>query len=247
MSKASCSLEKIYSNLGDINYDFRNKNLYALILKRVSGDKVLDVGCGAGHLINLMLQKGIEASGIELDRKLINLSKKNYGENFPVENIRAENLSLVKERFNTITIIDVLEHLKDDVLVLKRIRNKLSKNGRVIIVVPAYPYLLGKRDIAIGHFRRYSKKELQTKLQKNGFLIKEIRFWNALGLFPYFLSEKVLKKELSLEIRKKGNKNLLQTLMSKALFFWFKNIENNFNFGFGLSIICVAELDINNN
>ncbi len=245
MSRAAVNLEKFYLSLDDLSFDFRNKNLYSLILKKVSGEKALDIGCGSGHLVNLMTESGINAYGIEPDANLIELSKTFYGEDIKIEKKSAEDLSKVKGKFHSITVIDVLEHLEDDSVILKKIKSKLYDNGTVIIVVPAYSFLLGKRDRALGHFRRYSKKQLVKLIEANGFKIKQIRYWNAFGFLPYLISEKIFKRALKAEIRTKRHKNILDLLISRLLFFWFKYLENNVNFGFGLSLICVAEPNIN--
>lgn len=245
MSSLPVNLENFYLSLGDLKYDFRNKNLYRFILKRVSGKKALDIGCGCGHLVNLMAELGINGYGIEPDANLIEIGKKIYGRDIRIKKQSAESLHKIKGKFHSITVIDVLEHLKKDSIVLKKIKTRLYDNGRVVIVVPAYPFLLGKRDRALGHFRRYSKKQLINLIKDNGFKIKQIRYWNAFGFLPYLISEKVFKRALKAEIRTKKDKNIIDLLISRLLFFWFKYLENNVNFGFGLSLICVAETQKN--
>ncbi|MFO7553849.1 MAG: hypothetical protein R6W88_01480, partial [Desulfobacterales bacterium] len=77
-------------------------------------------------------------------------------------------------------------------------------------------------------------------LQKNRLKNIKIRFWNMLGFLPYLFYEKILKRELNTELRNRKNKRTFSKLISFSLKLWFKYIENKFNFGFGLSIIAVA-------
>ena len=118
----------------------------------------------------------------------------------------AEDVAKIRKKVDTLTMIDVLEHTKEDCFVIKKMRKILNKNGRLIIVVPAFRFLYGKKDKKNGHYRRYSKKGLIKKLKKNGFKIDRIRYWNMLGFFPYLLYEKILNIEFSTELRTKEKK-----------------------------------------
>ena len=107
--------------------------------------------------------------------------------------------------------------------------------------MPAFQFLYGIRDRNNRHFRRYSKKNLVKILKNAGFKIKEIRYWNFLGFFPYFFYEKILRKPLYPELRTEKPKKAIKMIINKILNLWFDKIENNFDFGFGLSLICIAE------
>ncbi len=241
METASENLHSLYMQLGDLRRDFRNYNLYRFILKRLKGSSVLDIGCGAGHFLNLAGSKGFLTSGIEENQDLIDLSKKMYGKDLGIKKGRVESLNSEKRKFDTIVMIDVLEHIENDRGALQSIHEKLNPEGRVVILVPAYQFLYGKRDKNIGHFRRYTKNELTKKMRDAGFTIIESRYWNMLGVGPYFVAEKVMKKEFIVGFRGQKKKGTFGTLLNKALFKWFEKIENPINPGFGLSVMVVAE------
>ena len=101
--------------------------------------------------------------------------------------------------FETISSIDVaipeidvlytsncLEHIDDDVKGLRYIQNKMAKDGKLAIYVPALPSLFSELDIKVGHFRRYRKAELIEKVQKAGFLVVECYFKDSLGVIASF-------------------------------------------------------------
>ena len=155
---------------------------------------------------------------------------------------RAEEVDVLLEKpVDTVTMLDVLEHIEKDVDQVKKVHAALQKEGEFVIVVPAHPFLYGVRDIQMGHYRRYTKKALSELLTSNGFTVRYIRHWNVLGLIPYMVSEKILHKPLQVGLREHTEGGLLGNLVRWCLHQWFKIVENNVNFGVGLSIICVAE------
>ncbi|MBI3542775.1 MAG: class I SAM-dependent methyltransferase [Deltaproteobacteria bacterium] len=71
--------------------------------------------------------------------------------------------SLVKENLDTIVSFNVLEHIKDDALVLRKMKEILmSGNGpyprRIVSFVPAHHWAYGTIDRSFGHYRRYSRR-----------------------------------------------------------------------------------------
>lgn len=246
MENSGENLTKIYSDLHDLKNDFRNFNLLNRVSALVKGKQVLEIGCGNGILLKKMKDNGKSVTGIEPNEKLINIAK-NINPDLAIIHGTSENLEkLVFEKFDTIIMTDVLEHIEKDGLLLDNLHKYLNKTGELVLVVPAYQALYGIRDKNIGHYRRYSKRTLKTLLKNNNFTVTKLFYWNMLGVLPYFLYEKVWKKPLSTEMRSGKNMNVAKKMLSKILFYWFKYIENNTNLGFGLSLFCVAKSNINN-
>ena len=76
--------------------------------------------------------------------------------------------------FDLILAFEVLEHIEHDLMALERIHNALMPGGFFVMSVPAHMKKWEKSDDWAGHFRRYGKDELQEKLERSGFEIKEI-------------------------------------------------------------------------
>ena len=111
-------LRKLYDRISEAQYDFRNANLYNLIVNYLKGSNLLDVGCGPGHFLFLAQKYGYEVSGIEPDSELIALGNRLYpGFNLNVQCGPVENL-IMNQPVNNITMIDVLEHIKEDKQIL---------------------------------------------------------------------------------------------------------------------------------
>jgi SAM-dependent methyltransferase len=88
---------------------------------------------------------------------------------------------------------NVLEHILEDTTALKNAFMLLKPGGSIIIEVPAYQFLYDAYDKAVCHFRRYSRPELQKKLQEVGFVINRSTHLGFI-VFPAFLIVKMWNK-----------------------------------------------------
>ena len=233
-------LSDLYTSLGDFRYDFRNFNLVNMILPLIQGEKVLDIGCGSGFLLKMLKDKGRTIYGVEPNEKLVRFSREQFGD-LNIVKAPAEEIAKLGFKVDTVVMMDVLEHIEDDREQLKKISDCLNEGGRLVIVVPAFRFLFGKRDINNGHFRRYSKNELLNKIEGAGFQVLTMRYWNAMAFLPYVYYEKLLKRELNTDMRTSKEKGVLKGIIWHLLNHWFRFVENKVSFGFGLSLICVAE------
>ncbi len=231
-----------YRRLGSQGNDFRNRNLHELVASMVAGTSVLDIGCGSGHLLRLLRDRGKDVVGLEPSAALVELAQALHGP-LEIEHGAPEDIESWPERFDTITIIDVLEHIKDDVLQLRRMKSLLKPRGRLIVVVPAFQALYGPRDVEQGHFRRYERGDLVGKLGMTGYRIGRVRHWNAMGFLPYFIASRVVPRLLRVDLRSANEKGPLKRAMIRVLDAWYRYLENPVNWGFGLSLITVAEND----
>jgi len=236
---SEAALSHHYQTFDDYHSDFRNLNLFRLIKRHIKGKTVLDSGCGRGSFLHF-LDNELDASGLEPNQALYRIAR----EANPESEIRlgfAEEIEKIFHRkFDTIVMLDVLEHVEDDIALLNSLKQSLTKTGRLVIVVPAYQYLFGIRDEEVGHYRRYGRKAIISALTECGYKPIVVRFWNMLGYLPYLWSEKVQKKRLETKLRSSST-STVSTILNRGLQGWFRLVENNLNLGFGLSILVVAE------
>ena len=72
------------------------------------------------------------------------------------------------ETFDLIGMFDVLEHVEQDVETLQALRGLLAPGARMLITVPAYPWMSGAHDVFLQHKRRYTAKSLRKTLVDAG-------------------------------------------------------------------------------
>ena len=79
-------------------------------------------------------------------------------------------------------LMDVLEHVKDDVGLLRDVDRILAPSGELLITVPAHAFLWSQHDVFLGHFRRYTHDMLHEAVRKAGFEALEAFYFYAI---PY--------------------------------------------------------------
>jgi SAM-dependent methyltransferase len=88
---------------------------------------------------------------------------------------------------------NVLEHIDDHVAALRSIARLVAPGGRIVLIVPAFPFAMSPVDIATGHVRRYTKKTMRAALTQAGLHVEELRYVNALGLLGYYMATSIFK------------------------------------------------------
>ena len=160
---------------------------------------VLEVGAGIGETTKVLMS-GHEASWtcLEPDRRLAEKIALTLENGYCTQNLR---LSIVggdidhpacDREFDTILYIDVLEHIENDQIAIEIASRKLKKNGFLIVLSPAHPYLYSPFDAKIGHYRRYNRKRFKALTPVNTEVIR-IRYLDCAGCLAS-LGNKVLLK-----------------------------------------------------
>jgi len=226
--------------------DFRSDYRLRALQKMLPSikEKVLDIGSGNGEIAIYLSRKAKITYATDYSTALVKLLKKKVN-NIPrlrVLRLNAVNFSLKEKDFSLITACDVAEHLEDDDAFFRNCFNHLKKNGLLFVSVPAGRLLYGIRDKRYGHFRRYEKKELEEKIRMAGLRIIGLHYWNLIGVVPYWISEKVMRKALIGPARK-VEQNICSYLVNQCLYIWL-SIESKIKWlPFGLSLIVLAKKD----
>jgi len=161
------------------------RRILATLIKRVvrppADAKLLEVGCGTGHNL-AMLGKFGKVDACELDKCARALATKRLGRQ--VRNAKLPDLTMFKRNgYDLVALLDVLEHVPDDLAALRAIHMRLRPGGALLMTVPANVWMWSAHDSAHHHYRRYSKKQLKRLFLMSGLEIQLLTYFNSL-LFP---------------------------------------------------------------
>ena len=95
---------------------------------------------------------------------------------------------------DTVVFFNVLEHIEDDCAVLRNLFETVPAGCRIVILVPFNPRLYSDFDKALGHFRRYSKGELEGKMRDAGFAVERQFYFNKFGALAWMICNTVGKQ-----------------------------------------------------
>lgn len=151
--------------------------------------RVLDLGCGTGAFLQELASK--EAVGLDFSEDALAFcSERKLGQ---VVLGDAQRLPLKAASFEAVVTLDTLEHVPDDTLALNEIARVLRPGGVVVVNVPAFKFLWGPHDVALMHFRRYTKSHLVERLQQAGLQIEKVNY-SVFFLFPVVVLIRLLER-----------------------------------------------------
>lgn len=161
------------------------------------GEQVLEIGCGTGTFTARMAASGRAVTGIDVNPSYVQATRERMAGITSGRVLQGDVVDLkldADELFDTVVMLDVLEHLQDDVGILRALSAHLAPGGRMVLKVPAMPGLFGSMDSAIGHFRRYSPATMQATLNQAGFRPAKIRYFNAAAVAAWWINGKLLRR-----------------------------------------------------
>ncbi|CAN2050377.1 Class I SAM-dependent methyltransferase [Candidatus Magnetomoraceae bacterium gMMP-1] len=126
--------------------DLQNQLILDL-LKPVSGENILDIGCGTGARFIPFLEKGLDVTGLDPSPYMLDIAKKNFEDKIDLHRGYAEDLPFDDNSFNTACLITTLEFVEDPV-------RAIEEACRV-----------AKDRIFIGALNKYAIKGMQRRLE----------------------------------------------------------------------------------
>lgn len=155
----------------------------AQLIRPHLGESVLEVGAGLGSITDLYAD-GRRVTATDVSADCVASMRRRFAGR---PNVSVDELDLRAGddqlgTFDSVVLINVLEHIEDDVAALTVLARKLNPGGRIIVYVPALNGLYGAWDRLVGHFRRYSKWRMRALAAEAGLEVEELRYVNALAI-----------------------------------------------------------------
>lgn len=181
-----------------------NRWMYDQFKHELKGE-VLEIGSGIGNISKLVIEEGHSITLSDYNEEYCESLKKDFSQNKNVREIISIDLlhpgfenkySLYKNKFDSIFLLNVIEHIEDDGLAVKNCKYLLKTNGHLILLAPAYSWLYSSFDKQLGHYRRYSLKSLKGLLKKENFSILTGSYFNFTGIGGWLLFGKILNQKM---------------------------------------------------
>ncbi len=197
MVQESLTLTATLTQLAEL--DRYNHWIYQQIESAI-GRRVLEVGSGTGNITQFLCAEDREVTATDVVPSYRRELQKQFEDN---PRVRVGSFDLTAKasdefraaKFDTVVCLNVLEHIEDDRFALAQMRDVLVPGGKLALLVPAHQVLYGELDRALGHFLRYGKRQLASRLEQTGFAVRELKFFSLLAMLPWLVNGRILKRE----------------------------------------------------
>lgn len=198
---------------------------------------VLETGSGPGIITRLLLDKGFTVTGVDVNEEILKRLRKQFQDTpdrfaaLQADIARADLAALPGAPFGTVLCLNLLEHIDDDLAALWNMERALKPGGRLIVLVPAHPWLYGSMDEMFGHRRRYRRSELESKMKQTG-LGCQARYFNLAGVPGWWWRFKVCRSK---------SFSPFQTGIYRRMLPLIRRLESGITIPTGLSLIAIGE------
>jgi SAM-dependent methyltransferase len=168
-------------------------------IRPYAGRKVLEIGAGIGNLTNHLSSKRDRYIATDIEEEHLGRLRVRF-QSRPNISIRRcdlqepQDFAELRECADTVICLNVLEHVPDEQTSLDNIMEALIPGGRAIILVPQGQGVYGTLDEVLGHYRRYSEKELRSRMESAGFEVEQVLHFNRITLPGWFVNGRILKR-----------------------------------------------------
>lgn len=168
-------------------------------LRPFVGDRVLEIGSGIGNLTNQFIPRELYVASDINPNYLHYLRSYSFGKPYlrvmEIDAGKSGHFHGLEEQFDTVLMINVLEHVPDPHAALRNLWSALEPGGRAIVLVPQHPALFGTLDSALEHQKRYTAKELFRELSEAGFSIERMFDFNRFSVPGWWLNGRIFRRK----------------------------------------------------
>lgn len=204
--------------------------------------RLLDIGSGTGIIMKELQQFG-KVYGMELSMEAIQFLKKRKLD-LIVRSDADGPLPFGDETFTVITCLDVLEHLDQDVDLMREIFRICQPGGYVLLTVPAFQAFWSVHDTVLHHRRRYTKIRLLTTVKRTDFRVMKISYYNVAMSIPILVIRKIRALRLSDAGAQSDFSMELPSLFNQALTHFYRaeiSLLRFLSYPFGVSLVAALQ------
>ncbi|MET0636181.1 MAG: class I SAM-dependent methyltransferase [Chitinophagaceae bacterium] len=177
-----------------------NQWTYQTISPYLKGN-VLEIGSGIGNISNYAIHAGHHITLSDFNPAYQRSLSNRFAGHANVESVISIDLQhptfettyqSLSKKFDSIFLLNVIEHLENDSIAVRNCRFLLKHNGHLIVLAPSYPFLFCELDRRLGHYRRYTTNTLARLFPENGLTVIHRQYFNFAGIGGWFLFGKLL-------------------------------------------------------
>lgn len=116
----------------------------------ITGNRVLDIGCGVGWALQYCFQKGLQCVGFDISERAIRLAKSILGDNISALVADGEHLPFASSSFDIVSSLGTIEHFSSPTRGLGEISSISKEGSQILLVVPNSYWLLNKTKFYTG-------------------------------------------------------------------------------------------------
>jgi SAM-dependent methyltransferase len=207
------------------------------LVKLPNNADILEAGCGTGGNLQMLQDMG-QLDAFEYDEIAREIAGEKAGMDIPFGELPAK-IPHGDKKYDLIGLFDVLEHIEDDCSTLSSLGNRLKDDGKILVTVPAMPWLWSRHDEHHHHYRRYTRKSLEKAVQDSGLELKHCFYANYF-LLPVAMGLRAFKAL----IRSESPDDLMPSnWLNRALYRVFaaeQHLIGRINMPVGLSVCAVV-------
>lgn len=158
------------------------------------GESLLEIGAGHGTFTEAFVEHG-RVTAVEPGEHAGALLADRFVDDDRVDVVVGVTEDVDSRGFDTAVMVNVFEHIDDEIAALAALRERLAIDGRLVLWVPAFMLLYSPFDRKLGHHRRYRLKPLVELIEANGFDVVERRYANLPGWFSWLILVRILRQE----------------------------------------------------
>ena len=162
------------------------------------GAQVLEIGAGIGNITQQLTPRDAYVASDVNPSYLHYLRNASAGKPYltvtPIDLKNPESFTEHSQRFDTVLCLNVLEHVRDPISALQSMFGTLIPGGRLVLYVPRGHFLYSSLDEALGHRCRYELPILKDELERTGFEVERMDFFNRVSVPGWWWNGKILGK-----------------------------------------------------